>query len=76
MLNFYTPVFRRDILWYGDVRPGLRPSDSPSVRLSVCPTLRSVSVGPTLPSVSVRLILRPDLRPPVFHTFLLHALTY
>ena len=34
--NFYTPVFRRDVLWYGDVRPGLRPglrpSDSPSVR--------------------------------------------
>ena len=39
---FYTPVFRRDVLWYGDVRPGLRPT----------------------------------LRPPVFHTFLLHALTY
>ena len=29
---FYTPVFRRDVLWYGDVRPGLRPSDSRSVR--------------------------------------------
>ena len=25
-LIFYTPVFRRDVLWYGDVRPGLRPS--------------------------------------------------
>ena len=24
--DFYTPVFRRDVLWYGDVRPGLRPS--------------------------------------------------
>ena len=23
--TFYTPVFRRDVLWYGDVRPGLRP---------------------------------------------------
>ena len=33
--NFYTPVFRRDVLWYGDVRP----SGSPSVRLSVRPTL-------------------------------------
>ena len=54
-VNFYTPVFRRDVLlWYGDVRPGLRPSDSPSVRFSV----------------------RPGLRPPVFRTFLLHALTY
>ena len=31
---FYTPVFRRDVLWYGDVRPGLRPSIHPSVRLS------------------------------------------
>ena len=31
---FYTSVFR----WYGDVRPGLRPSDSPSVRLSVRPS--------------------------------------
>ena len=28
---FYTPVFRRDVLWYGDVRP----SGSPSVRPSV-----------------------------------------
>ena len=27
---FYTPVFRRDILWYGDVRVSVRPSDSPS----------------------------------------------
>ena len=42
-LHFYTPVFRRDVLCYGDVRPGLRPS---------------------------------GLRPPVFRTFLLHALTY
>ena len=35
--GFYTPVFRPDVLWYGDVRPGLRPGlrpsvDSPSVR--------------------------------------------
>ena len=29
---FNTPVFRRDVLWYGDVRPTLRPSGSPSVR--------------------------------------------
>ena len=34
--SFYTPVFRRDVLWYGDVRPGLRP------------TLRPVSVRPGL----------------------------
>ena len=25
-VNFYTPVFRRDVLWYGDVRPSVRPS--------------------------------------------------
>ena len=31
---FYTPVFRRDVLWYGDVCP----SGSPSVRLSVRPS--------------------------------------
>ena len=30
ILIFYTPVFRRDVLWYGDVRP----SGSPSVRPS------------------------------------------
>ena len=28
-LNFYTPVFRRDVLWYGDVRPSVRPSVRP-----------------------------------------------
>ena len=38
--HFCTPVFRRDVLWYGDVRPGLHPSDSPSVRPSVRPGLR------------------------------------
>ena len=42
-----------------------------SVRVSVRPTLRPVSVRPSgSPSV------RPGLRPPVFHTFLLHALTF
>ena len=54
--NFYTPVFRRDVLWYGDVRPSGSPSDSPR------PTLRQS--------------VRPGLRPPVFRTFLIHALTY
>ena len=33
--SHYTPVFRRDVLWYGDVRPSVRPSGSPSVRPSV-----------------------------------------
>ena len=27
---FYTPVFRRDVLWYGDVRLSVRPSIRPS----------------------------------------------
>ena len=31
---FYTPVFRRDVLWYGDVRPSGSPSVCPSVRHS------------------------------------------
>ena len=26
LCTFYTPVFRRDVLWYGDVRPSVRPS--------------------------------------------------
>ena len=34
ILNFYTPVFRRDVLWYGDVRPSGSPSVRPSVRPS------------------------------------------
>ena len=33
-LDFYTPVFRRDVLWYGDVRPSVRPGLRPSVRHS------------------------------------------
>ena len=33
--GFYTPVFRRDVLWYGAVRPSVRPS----VRSSVRPTV-------------------------------------
>ena len=32
--HFYTPVFRRDVLWYGDVRPSVRVSVRPSVRHS------------------------------------------
>ena len=49
-MAFYTPVFRRDVLWYGDVRPGLhpglRPSVHPSVRPSVRLSVRPVSVRP------------------------------
>ena len=37
---FYTPVLRRDVLWYGDVRPSVRPSIRPSVRVSVRPSVR------------------------------------
>ena len=35
---FYTPVCRRDVLWYGDVRPSVRTSGSPSVRPSIRPS--------------------------------------
>ena len=35
LITFYTPVFRRDVLWYGDVRPSVRPSVRASVRPSV-----------------------------------------
>ena len=34
-IHFYTPVFRRDVLWYGDVRPSVRPGLRPSIRQSV-----------------------------------------
>ena len=32
---FYTPIFRQDVLWYGDVRPTLHPSVRLCVRVSV-----------------------------------------
>ena len=55
-LSFYTPVFRRDVLCYGDVRPGLRPS----VWLSVRPTLRSSnSLSHSSDSPSVWVSVRP-----------------
>ena len=38
--SFYTPVFRRDVLWYGDVRPSVRPSFRPSVRPGLRPSVR------------------------------------
>ena len=38
MINFYTPVFRRDVLWYGYVRPSGSLSVHPSVRPSVRPS--------------------------------------
>ena len=60
ILCFYTPVFRRDVLWYGDVRPGLHPGLRPSVHLSDSPSVRSPS----------------GLRPPIFRTFLLHMSWY
>ena len=39
-IHFYTPVFRRDVLWYGDVRPSVRPSVRPGLRPSVRPSVR------------------------------------
>ena len=34
-VTFYTPVFRRDVLWYGDVRPSVHPSVRPGLRPAV-----------------------------------------
>ena len=39
-IHFYTPVFRRDVLWYGDVCPSVRVSVRPTLRPSVRPGLR------------------------------------
>ena len=39
LYTFYTPVFRRDVLWYGDVRPSVRPSVRPGLRPSVRPSV-------------------------------------
>ena len=36
---FYTPVFRRDVLWYGDARPSVRLSVRPSVRPGLRPPI-------------------------------------
>ena len=47
LVFFYTPVFRRDVLWYGDVRPGLRPSVRLSVRPSGSPSARFPHFSPT-----------------------------
>ena len=92
---FYTPVFRRDVLWYGDVRPGLRPS----VRHSfphfspTCFEILSWNFVYQFIMMHVRassnainfcqflMELCPFLtsncyKYAVFHTFLLHALTF
>ena len=58
-----------DGAYYGMVM-SVRPSDSPSVRPSDSPSVRPSD------SPSVRPTLRPGLCPPVFHTFLLHALIH
>ena len=50
--HFYTPVFRRDVLWYGDVRPGLRPTLRPSVRPSGSPSARFPHFSPTCFDIS------------------------
>ena len=44
---FYTPVFRRDVLWYGDVRPSVRPSVRPGLRPSVRPSVSFPHFSPT-----------------------------
>ena len=44
---FYTPVFRRDVLWYGDVRPSVRLSVRPSDSPSGSPSTRFPHFSPT-----------------------------
>ena len=46
MYNFNMPVFRRDVLWYGDVCPSGSPSVRLSVRVSVRPS-ESLTVRPS-----------------------------
>ena len=96
---YYTPVFRRDVLWYGDVRPSGSPSVRPSVRhsfLHFSPTCFKIlswnfvyhfilmHVRSSSNVINFRQFLL-ELCPfwnsnshkyAVFHTFLLHALTY
>ena len=40
---FYTPVFRQDVLWYGDVCPSVRVSVRPTLRPSVRVSVRQFS---------------------------------
>ena len=61
------PLICWDIFLYARLQTG-------RIMVWWCPS-GSSSVHPTL-RPSVRLSVRPGLRPPVFHTFLLHALTY
>ena len=105
LLNFYTPVFRRDVLWYGNVLPGLRPSVLVSFHPSGSPSAYFPHFSLTCfdilswnfahdfvlmyyRSISTVVTLRQFLwelcpfwnfeywKYTVFHTFLLHALTY
>ena len=104
MYTFYTPVFRRDVLWYGDVHPSVRPSVRPSDSPSGSPSASFPHLSHTCfdilswnfahdfvlmyyrSSLSV-IILRQFLKElclfvnvyrycAVFRSFLLHALTY
>ena len=99
---FNTPVFKRDVLCYGDVCPGIPPGLHPSIRPSVshsfpyfslkCLTYWAENLQMTLfycttdqvRASSICVIFCGSYAPlglrtleiTVFHTFLLHALTY
>ena len=46
-ISFYTPVFRQDVLWYGEVRPSESPSVRPSDSPSGSPSARFPHFSPT-----------------------------
>ena len=52
-MYYYTPVFRRDVLWYGDVRPSGSPSVRPSIRLSQFPDF-----SPTCFDILIKFVYR------------------
>ena len=86
--TFYTPVFRRDVLWYGDVRPSQFPHFSPKcfeiLSWNCVHRFIFMHARSSLNAINFRQFLQ-ELCPfwtsnsykyAVFRTFLLHALTY
>ena len=86
---FYSPVFRRDVLWYGDVRPSVRPSQFSAlfsymlwdIELKFCVSLyfdarKSKFECHEFLSIFARVMPLFNFKYAVFRTFFLHALRY
>ena len=86
---FYTPVFRRDVLWYGDVRPSVRPSQFSAlfsymlwdIELKFCVSLyfdarKSKFECHEFPSIFAGVMPLFNFKYAVFRTFFLHALRH